>query len=199
MSELSRNAQVLKYFAQNYGAPGVPRKRLVKLAFMTDLLARQYLGHPISHFEYLKDHFGPNARDLPEYAQELERAELAVEFVERHPTHRTIRLRDCGRPVAFDFTAGESEILAYVVENYLSMDLDEFIDDVVKETDAFKAATRQGESLPMHLVDNSRRNEIGFDLESVLLAERQNAEGLGVTLSEFSRALRTDPSARHTN
>lgn len=199
MTELSRNAQLLKFFAQRYGSPGIPRKRLVKLSFMADVLARQYLGHPISSFQHIKDHFGPNARELPEATRELQRADLAVEVTETHPPRRYIRLRDCGRPVAFDFTAGENEILAYVVENYLSMDLDEFIEDVVKETEAFKAATRVGEVLPMHLLDNAGRTEVGFDLEAVLHAEQQAAEGLGVPLVEFSRALRTDLSSGHTN
>ncbi|MDQ3675069.1 MAG: hypothetical protein M3365_11955, partial [Gemmatimonadota bacterium] len=39
----SKTAQVLRYFAQHYGGPGVPRKRLVKLAYMADILSRQYL------------------------------------------------------------------------------------------------------------------------------------------------------------
>jgi hypothetical protein len=29
---------------------------------MADALARLYLGHPITHFGYIKDHYGPNDR-----------------------------------------------------------------------------------------------------------------------------------------
>src|ERR1041384_3195216 len=141
MPALSKTAQVFKFFAQQYGHPGLPRTKLAKLTYTSDVLARQYLGHPITDLVYIKDHYGPYARALPEYVRELESAELAEQTTHRDGEHRTIRLRDLGRPIAFGFSPGENEILGYVAANYLSMDLDEFIDDVVKRTDPFKAAS----------------------------------------------------------
>jgi len=192
MPALSKNAQLLKFFSQQYGHPGVPRKRLVKLAFMADVLSRQYLGRPISTFVYIKDHFGPNARDLPGFTQELEASGLGFECTETDGERRTIRLRDAGRPIEFGFTPGESEILGYVVRNYLAMDIEEFIDSVVKQTEPFLAATRHGEELPMAVIDGAGREQVGFDLEAVLAAEQQAVDGRGTTLAEFSRALRAD-------
>src|SRR3990172_4747017 len=104
----SKTAQVLKFFAQQYGHPGVPRKRLAKLVYMADVLARQYLGHPITEFEYIKDHYGPYARSLPDYAEELVGCELAEETTSRDGVRRTVRLRDLGQPLAFQFSPGEN-------------------------------------------------------------------------------------------
>jgi len=199
MPELSKNAQLIKFFAQQYGHPGVPRKKLAKLIYMADVLARQFLGKPMSDLVYIKDHYGPYARELPNYTKELVDADLAIESKELDPPYRSIRLRDSGHPIAFTFTPGENEILAYVVENYLNMDLDEFIDQVVKETDPFKAVHRDGERLPMETIDGVRATEIGFGLEAVLRAERQAAEGQGMTLTEFSRVLRADLTSGHTH
>jgi hypothetical protein len=198
MPNISKTAQVLRFFAQQYGPPGIPRKRLVKLAYMADILARQYLGHPITEFVYIKDHYGPNARELPEAAQELLDGELADEHTERDGSYRKIRLRASHKLAVFDFTLGENEVLRYVVDNYLDMDIDEFVDDVVKETDPFKAVDRQEEVIPMDIVDGTKRAEIGFDLERILRAERQAAEGNSMTLADFMNELRTEITARHT-
>jgi uncharacterized protein YwgA len=197
MPALSKTAQVFKFFAQQYGHPGLPRKRLAKLTYTSDVLARQYLGRPITDLEYIKDHYGPYARALPDYVQELTSAELAEETTHRDGEHRTIRLRDLGRPIAFDFSLGENEILGYVATNYLNMDLDEFIDHVVKETDPFKATGVQGERLPMDIVNGSAADESGFDLEAVIRAERQAEEGQYLTLAEFADGLRAEITARH--
>ncbi|MGQ0713799.1 MAG: type II toxin-antitoxin system antitoxin SocA domain-containing protein [Gemmatimonadaceae bacterium] len=197
MATISKNAQVLRLFAQAYAGRGIPRKRLVKLAYMADLLARQYLGRPVTDFIYIKDHYGPNARELPEVTEELTTHDLAQEYVERDGTFRSIRLRASHTPVVFDLTLGENEVLRYVMDNYLNMDLEEFVDDVVKVTDPFRAVQRQGEVIPMELVDGVKRKEIGFDLERILRAEQQAAEGNSVTLAEFVNELRTEITARH--
>jgi len=199
VTELSKTAQVLKFFAQQHGPPGVPRKRLVKLAYVSDVLARQYLGRPITDFQYIKDHYGPNDRSLPDYVRELEEAGYAEQGREFNPPWRTYRLRDAGRPVAFGFTPGENEILGYVATNYMDMDLDEFIEEVVKATDPYKAATREGERLPMHLLDGMAREEIGFDLEAVIRSEQQAEAGEYVTLSGLAGELRAQVSARYEN
>lgn len=196
--EISRDAQLLKFFAQAHGRRGVPRKRLVKLAYMADVLARQYLGHPLSSFVYLKDHFGPNVRELPDVVLELENADLAEQTTERDGGRRTIRLRDTGRPIAFGFSLGENEILSYVTANYLEMDLEEFITDVVKTTDPFQAASLHGERLPMERVNDEKRREVGFDLEKILRAEREVAEGHYSTLADFADELYSDIAARHS-
>src|SRR3954469_25167544 len=101
MRTISKTAQVLKYFAQHYGRPGIPRTRLGKCAFMADVIARQYLAHPITELVYRKDFFGPYARELPNYTSELVEAELVDEVT--HGSRGAIRLHDRGRAVAFAF------------------------------------------------------------------------------------------------
>jgi antitoxin SocA-like protein len=192
MTEVSKTAQLLHFFAKEHGREGVPRKRLIKLAYMADILARQYLGHPISGFEYVKDHFGPNARELPDYTAELDTLDLAKEV--SAPTgggkYSTICLRSVNRPTDYAFSLGENEILGYVMVNYADMDLDEFIREVVKKTDPFLTATQHLEKLEMEVVDNTGRDAVGFDLEKVLHAETQFSEGQYSTLADFSRDIR---------
>jgi hypothetical protein len=149
---------------------------------MADVLARQYLGRPITEFVYIKDHYGPNDRSLPEYVAELERAGLAEQGRLLTPEYRTYRLRDLGKPVVFGFTPGENEILGYVADNYLNMEIEEFIELVVKETDPCKEVTQEGEELPMHLVDGTVRDEVGFDLEAIVRAEQQAEANAGAAL-----------------
>lgn len=197
MPELSKTAQVLRLFAQAYGRPGIPRKRLVKLAYVADILARQYLGRPLTELHWVKDHYGPNARDLPEATEELLQRDLADEYTSRDGDYRTIYLRASRQPVAFDFTLGENAVLSYIVDNYLNMDLPELIDEIAKQTDPFKAVERHGEELPMHLVDGKKRGEIGFDLERILRAEQQASEGQWSTVADFANELRAEITARH--
>lgn len=197
MQEVSKTAQVLRLIAQEYGNPGVPRTRLVKLAYVADILTRQYLGYPLTELRWIKDHYGPNARELPEITEELVKLELAEEYTSRDGNSRTIRLRASSTPMVFGLTLGENEVLRYIFDNYLKMELEEFIDDVVKATDPFKAVSRHGEELPMGTVDGEKRDEIGFDLEKVLRAERQAAEGEWTTLADFANDLRAEITARH--
>ena len=195
MTTISKTAQVLNFFAMQYGPPGIPRKRLVKLAYMADVIARQCLGHPITDLVYIKDHFGPNARELGDFAEELAQAEIAEQVTERQGEIRYIRLRAGGRPVLFDFTLGETKVLWYVVANYLSMEIDEFIDLVVKETDPVRAVERLGDTLPMERLDNTVRNTVGFDLEKIAKAELQMERGEFVTLAQLANELRNQASA----
>lgn len=87
--------------------------------------------------------------------------------------------------MVFGFSPAEFEILDYVMANYSHMPIDEFIGDVVKETDPFQAVTIQGHRLPMELVDNRKRTEVGFNLEAIIRAEMQAAEGASITLTQL--------------
>lgn len=202
MSEsLSRSLQLYKYLAQQ--CAGMPRKHLVKMAYMADLVARQYLGHPISELEYVVYYFGPYPPKTPDVIAELERRGLAW----AQPGHKAgqddyafKKLFDTGKRVVFDFTLGENEVLAYVVRNYLKMDTDELTEDVVKDTAPWKAAVvseRMRERIPMEMVDGEGLNEIGFNLEKVLEAERQAESGDYLTAREYFDGLRNRIAARH--
>jgi len=195
-ASVSKNARLLKYFVQQY--PGIPRKRLVKLVYMADIISRQFLGRPISTFAYRLDKFGPYDPAIEDAVAELVAAGLAREDVTWEDNINWKRLRDSGRPIAFDFTPGESEILAYTAKNYLNMPMPELLDDVVYETSPMKEAEVFRAPLRMELVDNEGRKAVGFDLEAVIRAERQAEAGNHATLGAFLDGLRTRIASRHS-
>ena len=196
---LSRDAQLLKFFAQQY--PGIPRKRLVKLAYMADLIARQYLGHPVSSFAYRADHYGPYPPTITDAIAELEAEGLAwtqdSEPTDDGPGWK--KLFDSGRRIEFDFTMEENEVLGYVVKNYLRMSMDELLEDVVYVTAPYRAATVFREQLPMDVVDNEGRRLAGFELGKVLRAERQAEAGDFLSAREYFDGLRNRIAARYAD
>jgi hypothetical protein len=186
MEAMSKTAQVLKYFAQQYQAEngkGIPRKRLIKMAYLTDLLAREYLGDPITDFRYYLYDFGPYDEEIESVIAELEAAGLAETKLEWGQETNIKRLVDRGVPVAFDFTLVESEILRYVTTNYLTMPMHELMDEIVYPSLPMKEA-KYKERLPMGLMDNRGRKAVGFDLEAVLRAEQDINRGNFTTALE---------------
>lgn len=193
IAHLSRNAQLVKFFAQQYR--GVPRKHLVKLIYMADLLAREYLGEPVSSFNWYKYTHGPYDKAVEDAVAELVEAGLVKD--ERDPWwkgsyHRVV---DLHQVVPFKFTIGESAVLDYVVTNYLNMPTNELVDDVVYNTTPFKAASRIGQRLPMEMVNNQGTAVVGFRLEEVLRAEQEGRSDEDLTLSEFVNELRAKAPA----
>lgn len=199
---LSRNAQLFKFFAQQ--CAGMPRKHLIKMAYMADIISRQYLGHAISEFEYVVYYFGPYPPEAPAAIAELEDCGLAWTQAggKADPEdHAFKRLFDSGKPTLFDFTLGENEVLAHVVRTYLKMDTDELVEDVVYATAPFKEAVsrgRLGERIPMELADREGFEDIGFDLEKVLKAEKQAQDGDFLTSRDYFDGLRNRIAARYT-
>src|SRR2546427_146871 len=194
---LSRNAQVLKFFAQQYRS--IPRKRLVKLAYMADVIARQYLGRPISSLQYRADYYGPYSPEITDAIEELVSKEFAWTR-ETEPTPEGIvwkRLFDSGRRIVLEFSLGEIEILDYVAANYLKMPMKELLEDVVYETSPWKARDRFREPLHMDLVDEEGKRLVGFDLEAIIKAELQAEAGDYTTAREFFDGLRAHLTARY--
>lgn len=176
MTGLSKTEQVLKYFAQQYKLPpsrnGIPRKRLVKMAYMADVLAREYLGRPITDLDYHRNKFGPYDESIKAAIGDLVEAGLAEVRVEWEGDYQTKRLVDSGKPVSFTLTAAEMEILRYVAANYLHMPMAELLRDVVYQTLPMQD-TPMDQRLPMNLLDNRGVDAVGFDLEEVLRAEAE--------------------------
>ena len=194
---LSINAQLLKYFAQQY--PGIPRKRLVKMVFMSDIISRQYLGRPTSTIDWILYHYGPYGQAIPDAITELEEAELCWTDVKKVPDEpRWKKLHDYGKPTVFEFSLAQDEILGFVVETYLDMPMEELLDDVVYEVTPVKQAERIGQRLDMNLADNEGKREVGFDLEKIIHAERQAEEGNFLTAREYFDGLRDHLAGRHT-
>ncbi len=191
--DLSRNAQLVKFFAQQYR--GIPRKHLVKLIYMADLLSLEYLGEQISSFRWYKYKHGPYDQAIEVAVEELVEAGLVSD--EREPWwkgsyHRVV---DHHQPVPFDFGIGELAVLAYVVKNYLQMTTKELVSDVVYQTEPFKAMSRNGQRIPMESAKHAGTKRVGFRLEDVLRAEQEAKDGDSVTLSEFVDELRAKAPA----
>lgn len=175
MTNLSKTAQLLKYFAQQY--PGVPRTLLAKYVYLADLHAREYLGEQISDFVYRKDNYGPFDRSYYSYIEELEAAGVAQDVFEHlGGNYRTYRLYSRAA-TEFDFSAEELDVLAYVCRSYLGMSKPELLEEVVYQTKPMVPRPAEGEALDMDSINNEGRNEVGFDLSEILLAERQIASG----------------------
>jgi hypothetical protein len=188
MANLSRSAQVLGYFLEDRGT--LNHTRLLKLAYLADLSARRLLGRPITAFEYYFHHHGPFDSSLYGALGELKQAGLADERTEYYSDRKyeqRVTWTGGTRPAAF--TAAEREILDYVTRTYAQMPLDQLLNEVVYETQPMKAA-RRGSRVPMAEQDNAERNEIGFDLEEVLAAEREALQGNYMTGQDFFDALR---------
>jgi len=190
---LSRNAKLVKFFAQAY--KGVPRKHLMKFIYAADVIAREFLGRPVSEFTYSHDRFGPYDPALDEAVGELVTAGLAEEkrdpwrFRDSEGAYK--RLFDHHTPIAFDFDLGESVVLDYVVTNYLNMPFDEFMHDVIYESPPMKAGTKKGEPLPMEALDNKGTDRVGFRLAEVLKREEEGRAGRYIMLTKFVDELRS--------
>lgn len=199
MPSLSRDALLVKYFAQAYR--GIPRKYLVKFIYEADVLAREYLGHPVSTFTYRHDHFGPYDAAIDEAVEELIDGGFAIEQIERWVSSvgepgRTHRLFDQRQPISFDFDLGEVAILHYVVKNYVDrMPFDEFMRDVIYQTEPWKARGPEGQPLPMDSVNHAGTRRVGFHLDEVVRAEEAAQRGEVVTLSAFMDELRAKTPA----
>ncbi len=174
-TSLSKTAQLLKYFAQQY--PGVPRTLLAKYVYLTDLHAREYLGAPISALIYRKDNYGPFDAAYFDYIRELEDAGAAEDCLQ--PLGRGYRTNKLYSRASteFDFTPEELDVLAYVCRSYLKMSRPELLEEVVYQTKPMVPRPPEGALLDMEAVNNTGRVEVGFELSEILLAERQIASG----------------------
>ncbi len=194
---LSRNALLVKYFAQVYR--GIPRKHLVKFIYEADVLAREYLGHPLSKFQYQHAKYGPYDPAIKDAVQELvDAGHVEVKrdgWFGEGSEGAYLRLLDQHHPVTFDFDLGESAVLDYVVTNYLNMPFEEFLHDVIYETAPMKKAGPKGTKLPMEVADNIGTKKVGFRLEEILKAEEAGRRGEFITLSAFVDELRAQTPA----
>ena len=198
-TSISRNAQVLRFFAN--ADRGIPRKRLVKMAYLADVLALEYLGHPISEFPWISYHYGPYAFEIKDAVEELEKSGLAwTKDTDQAPDGATWkRLYLNADRVTYDFDLAENEILAYVVSNYLSVPMDELMDGVVYQSAPYVNRGEFRQPLPMETSRDVGRKKAGFDLGKIVKAEQQVRDGHFTSGREFFDDLRTRITARHAS
>jgi hypothetical protein len=185
---ISKTAQVLRYFAQRYYADaksGIKRVRLVKMAYMSDVIGREYLGAAITDFQWYRYLHGPYDDAVVAAVAELVAADLGLEKKEYDEGGVIKRLLPVGGPVTFEFDDGELEVLKYVGDNYLGMPMGELIEDVVYRTapmrELLDADPEQRRRLDMKQLDDAGTRQAGFKLTDVLRAERAALAGRVVT------------------
>jgi hypothetical protein len=196
MGILSRDARVLQHFVQRALGGDLGITQLVKLAFLSDLFARQYLGTPLTDFDYIWHNHGPFDSKIYDVVDELEEAGLAQErtgFVWYNRWKREIRpqkhIKDLG------FTAAEQAILDFVAERYEGLPLAELLEEVYA-TDPMVAVQAQGKRrvhLPMDDLNNRLREQ--FNLPALLAEEREVKRGNYVLADDFFDALRAEAVA----
>jgi hypothetical protein len=189
MPEISRTAQVLKYFAQQYQSinrKGIPRLRLVKMAYMSDVLARQFLDGPVTAFNWYRYTYGPYDDAILEAIDELVSAGLASISEEWGHDSPIKRLAGRGAPIVFDFSAAEMEVMKYVADNYMPIDMQELLDGIVYKTvpmaEMIDRNPRDKVLLNMEQINNWGTEQVGgIRLEDVLRAEESIRAGRFVT------------------
>lgn len=175
MQSVSRNAQVLRYLLAI--DPGVGRTKLAKYAYLADLVARQYLGKPISGFRYVFDRHGPfDSNAFFRAKRELEKAGLATESEMSIGPYVEHSIFPTDRALEYSFTIAEARVLEYVAQTYLSMNARALCEDVVYQTLPMKKAT-PGKSVPMGLVTRTTKDRLGFDLERMIAGEESADAG----------------------
>lgn len=193
MPGLSRNAQVLRYLVEV--APGVGHTLLAKFAYLADLVARQYLGVPISEMRYRYDNHGPfdavgfyRARD-----------ELVEEgFITHEPTeiggYAGFEMHATRRAVKYDLSEAQKEILQFVARKYASWTARDICDQVVYTSRPMKDA-KPGRLLDMDQL-NREPKELEFNLERMLAGEKSADEGRVRPLADVLNELRARHSGR---
>jgi hypothetical protein len=190
MGAPTTEARVLKFFAQRVpGSLGVTQ--LLKLAYLADLYAREYLGRPITGYRYTFYRHGPFDKRLYSTVDEMDRRKWVRTERQSLVGGRSKRaVIDQGSAGDLGFTPAESRILDYVAATYGHLPLDVLLAKVY-DTEPMKAAKRDGR-VPMELVDNRARNALGYDLEAVLREEEAIRRGDSLTPDGFFDGLRAE-------
>lgn len=187
MTELSRNARVLRYLVG--AAPGLGHTLLAKFAYLADHEARRYLGRPVTDFCYVWDNFGPfDSQAFYAALRELHTADAIVKQHVRFPNGMVgYQINPTETTIEYGFDAADAEILRLIVDTFAGTSVRELCEGIVYKTKPMKSVKARGEVLPMEELDNEERFPGGFDLETLLESERQAAAGHH---RPFSQALR---------
>lgn len=189
MANLSRNAQVLRYLLQV--APGIGHTKLVKFAYLADLEARKYLGHPISQFTYYFNQHGPfDSGGFFGALSELKTGEFITENQIPCGEYIGYEMLPTSQAAEFDFSTGEAEVLRYVATTYFSKTARDLCDDIVYKTEPMLEA-EAGKPLPMDKMNRAPGEGFGFNLERMLAGEASVAHGRTRPWAELMDELRS--------
>lgn len=182
MTQISRNAQVLRYLLGE--APGLGRTQLLKFAYLADCEARKYLGRPISEFRYIRYDHGPFDTAFYSALDELKAENLATEAPLVFPNgYLGYHVSPTPQPVEYGFALAEAELLRYVAKTYMTLTARDLCDDIVYQTEPMRDA-KMNDELPMDRLNNQERTDLGFNLERLLASEASVAAGRHRPLAE---------------
>ena len=190
MVELSKNARVLQYLAQQARRP-LSTFQLQKLPYFADLLARKHMGRPVTSFDYIWYDHGPFDSDLYAAIGELESAGLADFEPARFRRHSGRLLRTKAPSPELGLTDTERYILDRVCQEYEPLSTKQ-LKDRAYATEPMRAVTERGlkrHRLPMEMVDGIEADR-GCDLERAVAASRRVDAGNHVLATDFFDALR---------
>ena len=195
MTNLPKNAKVLLYLAQRCGRPLGATKHL-KLAYLADLISRQYRGKSITRFRYISYDRGPFDSAFYAAREQLVGAGLGTETYRRLSANVYERLfRPSDEETDLDLEPGERQVLDYVCDRFGRMTLPKLL-RIVYDTPPMKEAERQGDLLPMESVNNSEADRLGMDLDELAAAEERVRGGVYLSFDTFSREVRAAVHAR---
>lgn len=120
--------------------------KLVKLVYLVDYLYFQHFGRTLTGFQYMWDHYGPNAVGHGIVSQATELAEKGLVHITEHPniyggTSTLFKIAPDG--VAPTLSPEAEMILEDVLQQYSKLSITE-ITAVTKRTVPFKKAARYG-------------------------------------------------------
>jgi hypothetical protein len=190
MPELSRNAQVLRYLLQV--APGVGHTKLAKFAYLADLEARKYLGHPISDLRYVLDQHGPfDSRGFFKARDELVAGGYITETPLYFGSYLGFEMVPTSKAPEYGFSAAEVEVLSYVAKTFLNKTAIALCEDVVYKTEPMERVKKKmGERLPMDEMNRDPKDEQGFNLDRMLDGEADAKAGRVRQLVDVMNELR---------
>lgn len=189
---VGRNAQILKYLTERSQRVGATK--LVKLAYLADIVCRKYLGRPVTEFEWILYDYGPFDFAFYGARDELISVGAAEEQRTSYPKadYEERTLVDLGLPVQYELSETDVRILDYVIDLYGDLPLQGILEKAyeTRPMELVQAEGRERDRLPMEVVDNEERDEMDFGLEELDAARRRIRSGRYVTLGDFERELR---------
>lgn len=184
---LSRNAQVLRYLLGE--APRTGHTKLLKFAYLSDLVARQYLGRPISEFRYRRYDYGPFDSAFYAAKEELLTGGFATSTPTAIGAYEAQLMAPTDKPVEYAFSVAEAAVLNYVAETYLHHGAAQLCEEVVYRTEPMQGV-KMNEELPMDNVNNRPGDPLDFNVERMLAGEASGREGRTRPLGDVLRELR---------
>jgi uncharacterized protein YwgA len=192
-TQLTREQQLVAYFVNNCDDGRLGRTRLMKLLYLADYESRRFFGRPLTNLQYVWHYYGPYDSTLFDATQELENLGVIVSEQVIYPSGKAGYLYHSGsRSISTTFAPSEVELLSYVVREYSKKELKVLLEDIVYETEPMQALQERdgrGEPLPMDMVNNSRRNELGLDIEQLLERSRRVRAGEYLSHADAMRRL----------